>query len=405
VTFIGLMLRNLATRRFRSVLTAAAVSIGVLSVVGLGVLTFSLHESAVSILRTGKADFSVAQKHVDDLLNSTIDEGDLRSIQRMDGVESAVGALVDTTKLDAGHPLVIEIGLRSADQAPFGVALLSGRSYRDGAADEVMVGYRLAKDLGLSPGSRLLVGDRRLRVVGTFRTGVAIGDSGLMYPLRQLQAEDRLVGNVTLLFVRVQRGADVARVRQAIDHDLPQLTTLQDSTDYGQADRNLVLIGAANVGGSILAIVIGATGVMNTSLLSFFERVREFGLLRSVGWSRWRVLLLVLGEALIVSLVGAVVGVGLAVVVVQLLAHMGSLRGVLDPQYSAGVFFRGLAFAFGMAVVGALYPALRAGIAKMPVDFELMSRRLLDTFGLFCATGDKIEINTLTGEYRSRTKG
>lgn len=35
-----------------------------------------------------------------------------------------------------------------------------------------------------------------------------------------------------------------------------------------------------------------------------------------------------------------------------------------------------------------LYPALRAGIAKMPVEFELMSRRLLDTFGLFCATGD-----------------
>ena len=35
-----------------------------------------------------------------------------------------------------------------------------------------------------------------------------------------------------------------------------------------------------------------------------------------------------------------------------------------------------------------LYPALRSGIAKMPVDFELMSRRLLDTFGLFCATGD-----------------
>lgn len=35
-----------------------------------------------------------------------------------------------------------------------------------------------------------------------------------------------------------------------------------------------------------------------------------------------------------------------------------------------------------------LYPALRAGITKMPVDFELMSRRLLDTFGLFCMTGD-----------------
>ena len=284
----------------------------------------------------------------------------LKKIQRTPGVESAIGVLLDTQKLDRDHPLVIEIGLPAADQAPFGVQVLSGRPYDDSRRDEVMLGYRLANDLGLHPGDHIRVGTNTFRITGLFRTGVPIGDSSLMYPLRQLQAEDRLTGNVSLIFVRAKPGVAIDAVRKRIELALPQVTSIRNAKDFGQADRNLVLIGAANLGGSILAVVIGASGVMNTSLMSYFERVREFGLLRSVGWSRWRVLLVVLGEAIVVSFVGAAVGVTLGVVAVEALARYSSLRGVLDPQYSAGVFFRGLAFAFGMAVVGALYPALRA---------------------------------------------
>jgi NitT/TauT family transport system permease protein len=69
----------------------------------------------------------------------------------------------------------------------------------------------------------------------------------------------------------------------------------------------------ATVGLGDRTFVIGASGVMNTSLMSYFERIREFGVLRSVGWTRWRVLALVLSEALVLSLIGAAIGVGLGV--------------------------------------------------------------------------------------------
>jgi putative ABC transport system permease protein len=360
MTFASVIARNLLTRRFRTTLTAFAVGIGVFSVVTLGVLTYSLRESAVSILRTGKADFSVAEKHVDDLLNSNIPDTDLAAIRQLPGVESAIGVLVDTERLDRSHPLVIEIGLRPQDQAPFGVSVLQGRSYRSDAQHELMLGYRLAGDLGKRPGDHLVFDGRSYLVTGLFRTGVSIGDSGVMMPLVRAQARERLTGNLTLLFVRVTPGTSAASVRRSIDRQFPQLTTVRSSTDYGRSDRNLVLIGAANVGGSVLAIVIGASGVMNTSLMSFFERVREFGLLRSVGWSRWRLFGLVLGEAVVVSLVGAAIGVAAGFGAVELLARAGSLRGILDPQYPAGVFGRALAFAVGMAFLGATYPAWRA---------------------------------------------
>ncbi len=64
---LSLVVKNLLTRRARSILTASAVAIGVMTVVDSSVLTFSLRETAISILRTGKADFTVAQEGVSDL--------------------------------------------------------------------------------------------------------------------------------------------------------------------------------------------------------------------------------------------------------------------------------------------------------------------------------------------------
>jgi putative ABC transport system permease protein len=107
-------------------------------------------------------------------------------------------------------------------------------------------------------------------------------------------------------------------------------------------------------------LTIGAVGVMNTTLLSFFERTREFGVLRAIGWSRRRVLLLVLGEAALVCLAGACAGVLLGYLAVQLLAQLPELVGVFHPDFTAGVFGRALTFAALMTLLGATYPAARA---------------------------------------------
>jgi putative ABC transport system permease protein len=149
-------------------------------------------------------------------------------------------------------------------------------------------------------------------------------------------------------------------LRHAIETDNPQLATVKTQSDFGRVDRNLQLINAANLGGSILAIVIGAIGVMNTTLLSFLERTREFGVLRSIGWSRKRVLVLVLGEAFALSLVGAALGVALGFGAVAGLARLPDLKGIFQPLYSTGIFGRALVFASAMALFGALYPAARA---------------------------------------------
>ena len=67
MTFVGLILRNIRSRPLRAALTAAAVAIGVMAVVALGVLTSSLTETATQVLEVGNADFTIAQRHTDDI--------------------------------------------------------------------------------------------------------------------------------------------------------------------------------------------------------------------------------------------------------------------------------------------------------------------------------------------------
>ena len=87
-------------------------------------------------------------------------------------------------------------------------------------------------------------------------------------------------------------------------------------------------------GSTVLAILIGAVIVGNTMLLSLFERTREFGLMRAVGWTRRRTSSLLLGESLLLALLGAVLGVALSFAVAAGLAHLPALKGVLHPNFT-----------------------------------------------------------------------
>jgi ABC-type antimicrobial peptide transport system permease subunit len=70
----------------------------------------------------------------------------------------------------------------------------------------------------------------------------------------------------------------------------------------------------------------------------------------------------VMSEATLVALAGAAAGIGAAFMAIRFLQDTPALRGVFQPDYTADVFVRALAIAFGMVVFGALYPAARAAL-------------------------------------------
>jgi len=356
-----LVLSNLWAKKARSIGLASAVALAVMTVVTLTVVGGGLENSAAAVLKIGKADFSVAQKGVADLLFSNIDEHELAQVRSTQGVESAVGVLIETERINAANPLFLEIGIPPDELAKFGVQVLSGSAYPPDAAHEVMLGWRAAQDFGLHIGDQFHANGTQNTVVGIYSTGNSFGDLGAMFPLPAVQAYNRVPGAVTLVFVKVAHGFRANAVAARISYEHPELTTIRTASEFGRADRNLVFIRAAATGSTILAVAIGAILVGNTMLLSLFERTREFGLLRAVGWTRIRVVFLVLGEGVVLAIAGAGVGVGLSFLVTTILQSLPQLTGILQPNYTPGAFLRGLYTGLGMTVIGTLYPALRAG--------------------------------------------
>lgn len=360
MTFISLIVHNISVKKLRLTLTSLAIGIGVLTVVALGVISSSLETSALAIMQTGRADFTIAQKGVADIVSSSINESMLPRIAARPGIADVVGALISTTRLNAANPLFMQIGIEPARLAAFGVTVVSGRAFGSTAQDELMLGWRAADLLKLRIGGRLVIDNRPYRVVGIYSTGQALGDAGAMFPLRSLQASSRQPGQLTLLFVQVKPGTNIAALRAAIERDNPQLVTIRTISDFGRADRSLSLIRAADRGSELLAIAIGAVVVMSAMTMAFIERIREFGILGSIGWSRRRLTSMILGEALSIGVLGAAVGISLSVAAIWVVGNLSSLAGVLDPKFTASIFGRALYTAAAMSLIGGVYPALRA---------------------------------------------
>jgi len=360
LTMTALVGANIWAKKARSTGIAFAVALAVMTVVTLTVVSSGLETAASAVLTVGKADFTVAQNGVSDLLYSNIDTGQLARIGATPGVKSSVGVLLETESIDAANPLFIEIGIQPSDLTTFGVTVVAGRAYGPTASNEVMLGWRAAQNLGLHVGSTFKANGTTNKVVGIYSTGISYGDSAAMFPLPALQAYNRVPGSVSLVFVKIAPGQSSARVQRTLTTDQPELTTISTLAQAGRADRNLVFLKAAVTGSTVLAVVIGAIVVGNTMLLSLFERTREFGLLRAIGWGRRRVVWLVVSESLVLAVLGSALGIGFSFLVTTVLEALPQLHGVLHSNFTSSAFWHGLAVGIGMAVLGSLYPSIRA---------------------------------------------
>jgi len=100
--------------------------------------------------------------------------------------------------------------------------------------------------------------------------------------------------------------------------------------------------------------------MLNTMLMSVVERTREIGVLRAVGWSRRRVMRMVLGEGFVIGLLSAAVGLTAAWVLIQLLSRLPKTSLLVPPELSLAAFAIGFVAVMVAGIAGTFYPAFRA---------------------------------------------
>ena len=359
VSFSALVLKNLLRQRTRTVLTLLGISIGIATVVALGVITEGAKGSSTEFVRSGGADFLVAQEGASDLSFSAVTEEEWRQIAARPDVERATGMQFEVADV-AGNPFFLLMGYEPGALEDEGLRIVSGRLLAEGAPNEVVLGVDGAEELDAGVGDEVVLDRERFRVVGIYETGDRWRDGAAIAPLETVQRLSSKPDVVTGVHVVVADGYDPHAVAAAIERDLPQLAAIESADDYGEVDQGFEIMDAANLAISLLAVGIGAIGVMNTMIMSVFERTREIGILRAVGWRSGRILRMIVLESLFLCLIAAVLGVALGVLASRAVLTVPTISALLAPAYAPSVFVRALLVGVVVALTGALYPAIRA---------------------------------------------
>jgi len=355
-----MILKSLLRRKTRTMLTMAGVAIGVAAIVALGALAEGLAAGYGAI--GSDADLLVAQSDVIDIVFSAVDEEVGTALASLPGVEEATG-MVYTMVSTESVPYFIVFGYEPDGFAIQHFKIVAGEGLTEQAVRHggrpLILGRAAADDLDKEVGDTFRLYESAFRIVGIYETGEPIEEGAAVVLLDDAQALSGHPRQVNAYLLKLRDLDDVERVRQHVGRRFSDLT-VTESSDFAQEQEWLALIHDFTWAVSFLAVLIGGVGVMNTMLTSVFERTREFGVLRAIGWRRHQVLALVLAESLILNGLGGLVGIVLGVAVVKAAERVPAVSGFLSSTFSPILLAQSIGVALALGLVGGAYPAWRA---------------------------------------------
>lgn len=377
--FLPLVLKNLFRKKTRTLLTIASILFPLLVIAFLG--TFLRALNLTDPARTGY--FRVVTRHKVGLA-TPLPAAFVRQIGPLPGVlATTVLAQFRGIYRDEGAANIFP---RFATDASTFLRVFDDAVIVQGSAEawqkdraSALVGERLVRKYGWKLGDRLVIKgtlypvDVDLAISAVYRLPYETSGSVFFHREYLEEAWPPFRGHVTTIWARVKDNAAETRLPAEIDalFENSPFPTKSDSesaflTGFVQLLGNVQLLLVSL--GAVLVLVIVLVAA-NTMAMSTRERVVEIAVMRTLGYTRAKVVLLILAESLVMALAGAAIGLGLFA------AGFASMRNALIDtrlsQFAAGmrIFPEVLALAVGTAVLigllAAFVPALRAGQRKI----------------------------------------
>ena len=274
---------------------------------------------------------------------------------------TAVGVQLNTT---GGIETIYGIDCDSFERIAGPFTYLAGGRFQN--PDDVVVDDYFAKSNHVAVGSRIQMWNRRFRVSGIVEHGKGARKYVGLDSMQKLVGSE---GKASIFYVKLDDPAEenVRRVIQSIS-DLPGASELQ----VRSMREWLTLMTPANIPGFArvvelvigVATIIGFIVIFQTMYTAVLERTREIGILKSLGSSKLSVVNLILREAMLLAIGGAVIGVAASFLVRTVIHNkFPTMQVLIEGQW---IFYASMIAVAG-ALLGGTYPAFQAA-KKDPID-------------------------------------
>jgi putative ABC transport system permease protein len=240
--------------------------------------------------------------------------------------------------------------------------LVEGRMPKDEDEKVVVLGTLAAEVLKKKVGDTVQIETEELAVVGIVDGQAMVENGTIFLSLKVMQEVTGNPGKINFVDVRVPPNTskpEIDLLCKDIKVIFPEGRAMVASEVVGTS-QGFRVARAMSWSTSLLAIIVGVLGVMNTMLMTVFERTHEIGILLAVGWRRQRIVYMVLCESALLGLLGGIVGVTLGALGLLALGAAPGVRGFVEPDLSPKLMLISIVIAVFVGIVSGLYPAWRS---------------------------------------------
>ncbi len=356
---IELALRNLTRMKFRSVLAIIGIIIGVMAISSIGIFGESLKGVVLENFKGIANEVIITPDYTHGY--TSISERTVRKIESLPFAEMVIpvksqSALVEH-KGKKTYATIYGMDLKKAKEL---FELKSG-NYRG-----CLIGSKIAEFFGIRVGEKIKIAGREFRVSGIIKEGARFDinpNYAVILPMREF---DRIFNvEYSMVIVKVSSIGEIDAFKRAVDRvvnrkeskvSVFELKMIVERIKDVFGKMTLFLMAIAGV-----SLLVAGISILNIMLMSTVERTKEIGIMRAIGAYRETILKIFLLEALVLGLIGSLIGGALSVLggyAIDMLI-LKTAKFVFTPS---SLFYVMLGIFFGIltALVSAMYPAWKA---------------------------------------------
>ncbi|HEU5142371.1 MAG TPA: FtsX-like permease family protein [Solirubrobacterales bacterium] len=394
----GLAVKSLWARKVRALTTTLAVVIGVAFVAGTYILTDTTFAAFDEIFEDSLAKTDVVITARDEVRQETgevpsFEAALLPKVKRVPGARIAVGqiftpgAFFDSRNEQIGNEFAPKFITSVLPPALETQDYVDGRPPRSAA--QVSLDESAAEEAGLGLGDKLRLASvervRAYRIVGLTKLGEAswggASIAGLTLPEAQRITGKR--GEFDQILVAADQGVSEETLKRRVQEVAPPNVLVETAKENAERNSNQIrddlgFLRIALLVFAFVALFVGAFLIFNTFSITVAQRIKEFGMLRTLGAGRRQILAAVVVEALAIGLLGALLGLAGGYAIAKGLNALFVAIGIDLPTTALVTKDRtiviSLAIGIGVTLVSSFVPALRA--TRVPPIAALQSLEL-----------------------------
>ncbi len=373
---IKLSFFNLFRRKTRTLLSVVGIVIGVSAIILLVSVVDGFTRDFDSIVSSFKG-ISVMEKNAQDNVFSRVDSSFVSKLESLPYVKAAIPEVwVLPKRIDSkdvgfssfSPPQVYGIDTSkyySSGSSGWISEVKEGFPLSNSDSGSVLIGEKIKEDFDKFVGSTIRINGKPFRV-----KGVLASDSDFLSSLivmnisdaRELsELDDDQVSSFFVVLKDFSKDSLVAKLIELKWGDRLMAFTQAEISDQLSSITNNLRLFALFV--ALISSVVAGIGIANTMLMSVFERFREIGALKAVGWSNGDVMRMVLFESAFLGIMGGVFGIVSGLLVAYFLEYFFAVKYFISFELLAFSF----CFALFLGVFSGLYPAWRASVLD-PVE-------------------------------------